>query len=76
MPEAETGAFQGALIKESLKDDTVLDFVGNLRRGAMADARYPALLDGNHLCLTALRFAIAGAKKPFKGLVCRYEAGK
>ena len=28
MPEAETGAFQGALIKESLKDDTVLDFVG------------------------------------------------
>ena len=48
-------------------------FCGNSRRGAMADARYPALLDGNHVCITLLRFASAGAKEPCRRLVCGYE---
>lgn len=75
MPEAETGAFQGALIKESLKDDTVLDFVGicgvELWQTQDPPRYWTAITFVSQRCDLPSQ-----SKKPFKGLVCRYEAGK
>ena len=76
MPEADAQAFQGVLIKESLKNDTVLDFVEirgvELWQTQDTPRYWTAITFVSHCCdLPAqVQKSLAG------GLVCRYEAGK